>query len=517
MSPLPPVENAAPPLVAAPVKATGPKIKVASFRITGNNSIPTDELQPLVAPSEGKALTLSELEQTAARITLYYRSRGYFMARAYLPEQEIRHDIVTIAVLEGEYGKLSLDNKSLVDDDVIADILARIKAGDVITAESLEQTLGLINELPGAVVSATDALKGQKVGSSDFIVNTAPTPRVVGSISANNYGSIYTGENILLANADINSPFGLGDRISTQGMITTNTNLQNYRLAYSLPLTTGGLRGEVSFSKTNYQLAGPFTSLDALGESHSLELMLSYPFARARGKTLDGSFTLGHRYLQDEIRSTSTKTPKQANFATAALTSSADDNWLGFLGRTTLTGSMTLGNLEINEDVASAQDALGAKTQGDYGKVNFAFNRVTYLDQSWRLMTSLRMQHTLFNKNLDGSEDMALSGISGVKAYPPGEFSAENAYLFNAEAQYVLPVENPFSARLGFFYDKGYASMQNPIGTDTSRALSDIGIALYGNYENYFMTLHVAKRTDAAATSEPAHRIRTFLQVGRTF
>ena len=51
-----------------------------------------------------RKLTLTELRGMAARISDYYHRNGYFVARAYLPEQEIKDGAVTIAVLEGRYG-----------------------------------------------------------------------------------------------------------------------------------------------------------------------------------------------------------------------------------------------------------------------------------------------------------------------------------------------------------------------------------------------------------------------------
>jgi POTRA domain, ShlB-type len=41
--------------------------------------------------------------KVAVRVTGLYRDRGYFLARAYLPAQEIEGGIVRIAVLEGRY------------------------------------------------------------------------------------------------------------------------------------------------------------------------------------------------------------------------------------------------------------------------------------------------------------------------------------------------------------------------------------------------------------------------------
>ena len=50
-------------------------------------------------------LDFNGLNDAASRIQRYYRERGYFLAVAYLPQQEIKDGIVEIAVLEGAWAR----------------------------------------------------------------------------------------------------------------------------------------------------------------------------------------------------------------------------------------------------------------------------------------------------------------------------------------------------------------------------------------------------------------------------
>src|SRR5690606_38333014 len=83
-----------------PVASGGLEVQVDSFRVTGAETFNADTLEGLVADLAGSTLTLGELQQAAARITSYYRERGYFLSRAYLPEQDVSGGVITIAVLE---------------------------------------------------------------------------------------------------------------------------------------------------------------------------------------------------------------------------------------------------------------------------------------------------------------------------------------------------------------------------------------------------------------------------------
>lgn len=495
----------------------GEAIDVKRFEISGNHAIAGHLLHELVKSAEGRSLTLGELEGVAANITQYYRSRGYFVARAYLPAQEIRDGRVSIRVIEGNYGRFMLENKSLVKDTVVQSMLDDVKDRDIVSTATLERAMLLINDTPGVVVTRADVLAGDKPGTSDFIVGTAATSRMTGQASLDNHGSAHTGRNRLLAGLDTLSPLGLGDKLSASGLVTNSENLTNYRLAYSTLLASNGLRGEAGLSKTSYQLTGVFAALDAVGRAETLEVSLAYPFRRTQALTLEGSFNMGHRKLTDEIRSTSTVTPKTADVATTSLRLTTEDTLWGLFGRTAASAAITLGSLDIKEATARSLDASGANTQGRFGKINIAASRLTRLAPRWTLSTSFRMQKALYGKNLDGSEDMWVSGMSGVKAYPSGELAAENAYLFTAELQHGLRLEGPLGVRLGLFADAGRASPQNPFGGATPRSLSDVGIGMYANYLSFFAVLQVAMRTGSQATSEAAGRTRAFLQVGSSF
>jgi hemolysin activation/secretion protein len=499
-------------------KLAGPKIKVNKLAIVGNRSLPTQDLLALVKSAEGQNLTLGDLEELAARITLYYRSRGYFVARAYLPEQEIKSGLVTIRVIEGFYNKLILKNKSLVKDFALKGLLNSTLDQKVLSTRTTERTVLIMNNMPGARVTRAEVMPGDKVGTSDLAIGLEATPRVMGYGMADNYGTVYTGRKRFTGGVSVNSPLGRGDRFSASGLLTEGQYIKNYRLAYSAPLLSKGLRGEVAVARTNYQLTGAFAALDALGEADTAEVNLTYPFRLTRVFFLEGGLNLVHKKLTDEIQSTATVIPKIADAATASLQSSSEDVLLGRPGKTTASASLTLGNLQINDAIAKAIDAAGASTVGRYGKINVSAGRTIALRPRWTLDASLKVQKALYGKNLDGSEDMSISGNGAVKAYPVSELAAENAYLFNAELQYALPLKQPFDVKLGLFTDVGRALMENQVGGEAGpRTLSDAGVGAYANYNKFFSSLQIARRANGPAVSESAPRTRVLLQIGSNF
>ena len=87
--PLPPNPDRADPViriernaVSAEPDATGQKIRVNSLRVTGQTLFSEGVLVAASGITTGSDLTLSELRNSAAKISAFYNSRGYPLAQA---------------------------------------------------------------------------------------------------------------------------------------------------------------------------------------------------------------------------------------------------------------------------------------------------------------------------------------------------------------------------------------------------------------------------------------------------
>ncbi|MCM0044872.1 MAG: hypothetical protein NBV65_09615 [Burkholderiaceae bacterium] len=511
--------NIEPPMTVLP---SGPVVDVKKIELVGNRELPLASLEPLVADAAGKSLTLPELEAVAQRVTRFYRSQGYFVARAYIPAQEVTDGAIKIRVVEGNYGQFILKNDSLVRDDVVQAMLDDVKKYDIVSLDTLERAMLIINDTPGVRVTRADVMPGQKVGTSDFAVDTAATQRRNGFVMLDNFGSSYTGVNRLSFNADINSPTGRGDKLSFSGLVSETADLVNGRVAYGTLLKPNGLRGELAVSQTQYALGGTYASLDARGTARSIDGLLTYPLKRTRATTVEASWGLSLKELEDEIRSTSTVTPKSLVSTTAGLVLRDERAVLGFDGLTVANAGITVGSLDIKDATALANDVAGAQTQGSYSKLVAGLSRVSLLPKSFTLTTSLRAQQSLSGKNLDGSERMSVSGSGGVMAYPPGELIGTNAMFARAELSRPLPVIQAvpqLSHNWLAFTSWGQASAAKAVSaSDSRRAVSDVGLGWTGNWKGAVVKAYAAYRLqDTVPVSEPTDRLRLLLQAGWVF
>jgi hemolysin activation/secretion protein len=115
----------------APVagEAGGIRFEVKGFEFTGNTLFPAAELLDAVRPFIGPARSLDDLESAADRVSAFYRRHGYLVARAYVPPQQIESGVVRIAVSEGRYGRIDIDNRSRTRDAVVGRYLGARKSG----------------------------------------------------------------------------------------------------------------------------------------------------------------------------------------------------------------------------------------------------------------------------------------------------------------------------------------------------------------------------------------------------
>lgn len=493
-------------------------LMVQAFRFEGADFISEEELQERVASYRGRALNMMDIEEAAGRITALYRSRGYPVARAYVPRQDARDGTLTIRLLVGKYGKVSLRNRSLVGDGLLKGALAPLEADAAVSRETLERAMLIVGDMPGAEMPRMAISPGERQGSSDLEVEVDAGKRFGAYAMADNQGSRYTGRNRLRAGVDLNSPLGIGDRLSLSGMASEGEGLANGRFAYGFPLAANGLRGEIAASKTTYELGKEYKDLDATGDAYSIEGTLSYPLIRSRERNLYLSLNLAARRMSDEIEATDTSNSRKSKVGTLG---AQYESWGSLLGYSSYSGfnlGLTYGHLELLNADEEALNKAGANTGGDYGRLNLSFTGSLALSEQFSLSVALSGQKALMGKNLDGSEQMSISGTNGVKAYREVVLG-DNGYLANAELRYVLPEVAGLNHSLGLFTDTGRIHLQNADYTTTNGVrLSDVGVAYYVGYKALMGSIQVARKVGPRPdVVEEDDKTRVLLQVGLAF
>ena len=498
----------------------GRKIFIKSYSISGNTQINTKKLQSILKPYEARNLSFKEIQEIVSLITKTYKDEGYFVARAYIPTQNLQAQdgVLKIAIIEGNYGEFKLENSSLVKDSILQDKLDVTKTKEVIAIKDLQRALLLINDTPGVKVSSTKIAAGEELGSSDFIIGTQTTQSYNGYIVGDNYGSKYTGKHRVMAGVDINSPFKIGDKISLSALSSEDMGLLNGRVGYGFPIYENGLRGELSYSKTTYELGDKYKSLDALGNADSFVALFTYPIIRSNSENLNTYLRTSYNKMKDEIRTTLSNIKKNTVVSKVGIDYLKNHLIFNKYSQTKIDTSLSFGRLEFKNAVDKSDDKKGANTNGNFSKINIDLENNTMLTDTINWKNKLQLQYALGDKNLDGSEDLSVGGVNGVKLYPSGEESAENGYIYTTEATYTLPSYVEINSKIGLFYDIGKVKMSKDITNEKSRTLQDIGLSYYASYKDFFLNTYLAHKVGAArVTSNNDYDTRFMFQSGFTF
>ena len=419
------------PEVASDAAADGVQIRVNALRITGATLFSESELVATTGFVPESELTLSELRNAAAAITRFYNSRGYLLAQAYLPAQDVLEGSVTIAVIEGRFGAIELRNQTRLSDGVARRILDGLDPADPVAIAPLERRLLLLSDIPGVIVHSTLSPSAE-VGASDLSVDLTPGPLISGSLEADNAGNRYTGAYRFGGSINLNNPTGLGDLLSLR-LLTSTEGLAYGRVAYQAPI--GPVTLGVSYTLLQYDLGREFSVLDAGGSADIVSVYASYPVIRSRNANLHVFASADAKFLTDEIGLVSQVSDKDIRSLTAGLRGDSHDSFGGG-GWNTGSVSLTSGDLDIESPLERAADAMSARSQGGFGKLQYAVSRLQSVSGPLSVYGALRGQ--VATANLDSSEKMELGGAYAVRAYPEGEAYGDEGYVATLEARLAL-------------------------------------------------------------------------------
>ncbi len=528
--PPPPVRQSIPPGLpietrGAPVipPADDVKIVVNKLLVTGQTVYSEAELLALTGFTPGST-SLTALRAMALKIADYYHKNGYFVAQAYLPAQDITHGAVTISVIEGRYGTITLRNQTNLSDAQANSLLRGLNSGDLIAIAPLEERLLLLSDTPGVIVKST-LVPGAAVGTSDLIVDVTQGQKVSGSVEADNAGNPYTGEYRIGATVSINNLTGHGD-VATLRAITSGSGLTYGRASYQVPF--GRATAGVAYSHLDYRLQDykdiKLSALQAHGTADIASVYGSYALIRSRNTNLYALIDYDDRTYQDKVDATIPPSVLDRKVHAWMFGLSGDHrDGFGGGGYSAYSLTWTAGDLDIQTPAARAVDAVTAQTNGSYNKLGFYAMRLQNLAGPFSLYGAIRGQFA--SKNLDISEKMELGGMYGVRAYPEGEAYADEGYIATLEGRMLLPKfyeRMPGQMHLIGFADYGHVTLNHNTwltGQDNNRTLSAAGVGLnWEDYNNFSVKMYWAHRLGSEVPiSAPDGPSRFWIQLVKYF
>lgn len=417
-----------------------PKLNSKSFfvkriTITKNTLFETAVLSSLIADGNGKFLTLIQLNELAERITAFYQSQGYPLARADIPAQSVEDGIVTFEILEPRYGQIILKNSSLVRDSVLWSTLQALKSNDVIEQRHLDHVLLLLSDFPSVKISAK-LMAGVYVGRSDLQIDVAPTAPIEFSLTADTNGSSYTGKSQLGTSVSIRNPLHIGDALDFSAM-TSGAGFQYAQVNYEFSAGGRGLRSGFGLSSLECSLGSSLASANVHCFAQDNSLWVRGPLIRSQQKNVSWQLKYDQLILKDHVDSgqRSFRTDRQITMITANMSGDIQDA-AGQRSALSWRTGLSSGVVGFDDTDAQYHDASTTQTLGQFSKWNTSLNLQKSLNEKADLNANLYFQ--LANKNLDVSQKISIGGPHAVRAYDSDTPSGDSGYLASIEYKYQL-------------------------------------------------------------------------------
>lgn len=449
-----------------PSEDEGAKITVKEFVIAGNALVSAEDIQSLLNPWKNTPISLTELRRGVAQVASLYRLRGY-LAQAVLPNQDITEGTVQIQVVEGKVGKVIIQAPpdqpqigEFVRNRVQTLLAHRLPSGEPLRFDSYDWAVWVADDLPGVSVEAS-LQAGAEPGTTDVLVQLAPTTKIRGLVSTDNNGSRTTGALRVNALLQLESALGWGESFNLSASKTQGSRF--VRVAHSIPFPHGGWEGmtlNVNASLFEYEVLEKFkpqgNTFSPQGVSKSSGLSLRYPFIRSRQTTLSGEWGYESRETTDKgdgmnssTQGTFLDVTRQTRVEASNLTLSLNHNdSLGAGGSSLLSATLTHGQFGLGPDSALERESR-FNTVGSFRKLRVVANRLQLLDAKHSALLSFTGQ--IASRNLDASEKIFLGGSSTIRAFPNSELGGSEGLVASLE----LRRDWTSKWQTSFFYDYG--------------------------------------------------------------
>ncbi len=483
-----------------------------------------DDLKSLYSTKIGTKISLADVYSIAANLTAKYRTDGYILTQVVVPPQTIGDGTVHLRVVEGTLGSIRVEGPGAQGSnaDIINQYVAKLKSKGVLKNANLEQTLLLINDLPGVTARSVLSPSQSVTGASDLTI-LVERQKIDGSVQLDNFGSRYLGMWELLGGFNLNSFFGHNERISAQMAYAPSNQGVEAELLYgslsgALPVGPYGTTLEANIGKSYTSPGAGLEQFDVLGKSYSNGIKVNQPFIRTRELNLSSSLGL-------DRRSTETKSSIDT-FKNDDITSLRLGGHVDYVD-TLFSAAITNANIELSRGLS----ILGASEKGDadlsraagdptYTKMTADISRLERLTNDFSLMVAAKGQ--LSSSALLSAEEFGIGGATGFgRGYDPSELVGEDGVAGSVEIRWASPYNVTWldSYSVYTFYDIGKVWNDDAtVASQNQQSLASTGLGLRANINpvtraGFMVALPLTRDVAEQSDSDP----RFYMNLSRDF
>jgi hemolysin activation/secretion protein len=443
-----------------------------------------------------RGVTLGQIETVADRITQFYRERGFVLAKAYIPKQEVRDGIVTLTLLLGKLGEVRVHSNELYERDKIAAIFDDALTLPV-TSQVIEEKLYLLNDYPGLTITGFFE-PGNQVGDTRLNLDVRNESKYKSNLRLDNHGSEQTGEYRLYGEVFWNNPLGNADQLHIAALYATNPdNTDYYKLGYSTRLLSPRFTLSAAVSENDFVL-GPGNSetvdiLELFGKTIVQELSGNYRFKRSRTHSYYGEVSYQKIESQLRIGAFNDNGDSGLDDVVNNISLAFSFDVLNEKSKILHQGTMKLIAGDFVKGAEPGQDENYSIFNADYSLLTFL--ELPLFDTTTRLIYRAALQYT--SSSLSSINQFTLGGPTRVRAYDSNQFSADDAvftavdWVFNAPGLFNFSlgglnfknIAHPF-----LFLDASWGEARSLVTgeKDTTGELYGMGVGLQFSHQGKF-------------------------------
>lgn len=399
-------------------------------------NIEVQKLVWLIRAQQGKrGVTIGQIEGVANSITQFYRERGFILAKAYIPKQQVRDGIVNLTVLLGTLGEVEVLGNDIYSKETITSIFED-QLDKPVTNEVIEESLFVINGFPGVYVDGYFE-PGTQVGDTRLNVNVRNETRYRFNTRIDNHGSDESGLYRLFLGAQVNNLLGYADYLSVSFLQTAfpeNTtfgqlNYESYifgpRYRLGLDLSQNQFVVDQSSAAADFNLGGVVN----VYATHA-----SYIAKRSRKN--NQTFRLRYEKIFSDL--TFNDAPEEGNYLDEELTHISFSYQFDILDDV----NKLLHELNVNYDKGHIDFGVALGQEEDYHVFSLdytllSFMKVPFTDSTSRLIFRTYSQYS--GTNLSSIARFSLTGPTKVRGFSPSYFTADDAIYLGADWIFNTP------------------------------------------------------------------------------
>ena len=428
----------------APAGAEKLQVKLAAVHIEGGLPDMADATRKITAGLSRRTVTAAQIFVAARQLEAEYARAGYALVRVVLPAQKLGNGAtLRLIVVDGFLEKIDTGNLPERIRGRVEAALAPLVGQKGIKLSAIERKLLLAGDTPGARLRST--LKaGSAKGASVLVIDGKYRP-VGGQLTVDNSLSPSLQRWSTGVGVDFNSLLGLGELVylraggypngGDQGLFSDGPRNRNYAAGIVLPIGYDGLTLNLEASRTR---ANPNAEPGSLGFGSEFErysARLRYPWIRSRALTVSSELSFDAQ--NDDLDAVTPVSLPIAEDGLRIIRFGADATWF------TPVGGVFVGNVSASFGI----DGLGARSAADatpllplsrqgadaeFQKLEVSASYNQPLAEHVGLDLFARAQ-TSFGKPLLQSEQIGLTGATGLSSFDAGALQGDSGYVVRGE------------------------------------------------------------------------------------